>query len=120
MRSPFLARLTALASSPRTAIEDDLGARSFRELYARALHVREALCDGAPSLEGRRVALLAAPGATWVEAFLGVLLGGGVALPLSPLYPPSELAWFAADAAADTVILSPDLAPRAEELVQGR
>src|SRR5829696_460530 len=98
MRSPFLARLTALSGSPRTAIEDDLGARSFSELYARALQVREALCDGAPSLSGRRIALLATPGAAWVEAFLGILLGGGVALPLSPLYPPSELAWFAEDA----------------------
>jgi malonyl-CoA/methylmalonyl-CoA synthetase len=120
MRSPFIARLAALAESPRIAVEDDLGSRSFTELYARALHVREALCDGAPSLEGRRIALLAEPGAAWVESFFGILLGGGVALPLSPLYPPSELAWFAADAEADAVILSPELAPRAEHLVQGR
>lgn len=120
MNSPLLARLQTLAASPRIAIEDDLGHRSFADLHARALHVREALCDGASSLAGRRIVLLAAPGTAWVEAFLGVLLGGGVVLPLSPQYPPSELAWFAADAGADTVILSPELAPRAEELVQGR
>jgi malonyl-CoA/methylmalonyl-CoA synthetase len=120
MRSPFLARLEALGQSPRIAVEDDLGSRSFIELHARALHVREALCDGAPSLDGRRIALLAEPGAAWVEAFLGILLAGGVAVPLSPLYPPSELAWFAVDAGADTVILSTALAPCAQELVQGR
>jgi malonyl-CoA/methylmalonyl-CoA synthetase len=120
MRSPLLARLYKLASMQHVAVEDDIGSRSFAELYARALRVREALCDGAPSLEGRRVALLAAPGTAWVESFFGILLGGGVVLPLSPLYPPSELAWFAADAGADTVVFSADLEARAEELVKGR
>src|SRR5262245_2017210 len=120
MRSPFLARLATVATSPQIAIEDDFVSRSFTEIYARALHVREALCDCAPSLEGRRIALLSAPGVAWVEAFLGISLAGGVALPLSPLYPPAELGWFAADAEADTVILSPEPSSRAHELVQGR
>jgi malonyl-CoA/methylmalonyl-CoA synthetase len=120
MRSPFLARLHALASSHRLAVEDDLVRRSFAELYDRALRARAALCEGRASLEGRRVAVLVSPGAAWVEAFLGVLLGGGVALPLSPLYPPGELAWFGDDAGADTLILSADLAARAADLSVGR
>ena len=120
MRSPFLARLQALASSDRLAVEDDLVRRSFAELHDRALRARAALCDGQASLEGRRIALLVSPGAAWVEAFLGVILGGGVALPLSPLYPPSELAWFGDDAGADTLILSADLAARAGDLARGR
>ncbi len=114
MRSPLLARVRSLAEADRTAIEDDHGRRSFRDLYARALGAREALCAGAGSLEGRRVVLLVSPGAAWVEAFLGVLLGGGVAVPLSPLYPPAELAWFADDAGADTAIVSADLADGAD------
>lgn len=120
MRSPFLARLHALAASDRLAIEDDLVRRSFAELYDRALRARATLCDGRASLEGRRVAILASPSAAWVEAFLGVLLGGGVALPLSPLYPPHELAWFGDDAGADTLIVSADLAAHGVELARGR
>ncbi len=120
MRSPFLARLHALAASDRLAIEDDLVRRSFAELYDRALRARATLCDGRASLEGRRVAILVSPSAAWVEAFLGVLLGGGVALPLSPLYPPHELAWFGDDAGADTLILSTDLAAHGVELARGR
>ncbi len=38
----------------------------------------------------------------------------------SPLYPPSELAWFGDDAGADTLILSADLAARAADLAVGR
>jgi malonyl-CoA/methylmalonyl-CoA synthetase len=120
MRSPFLARLHELASSDRLAVEDDAVRRSFAELHDRALRARAALCEGRASLEGRRVAILVSPGAAWVETFLGVVLGGGVALPLSPLYPPGELAWFGDDAGADTLVLSADLAPRAAELAKGR
>ena len=120
MRSPFLARLHALAASDRLAVEDDAVRRSFAQLHDRALRARAALCDGQASLEGRRIAILVSPGAAWVEAFLGVVLGGGVALPLSPLYPPSELAWFGDDAGADTLVLSADLASRAVDLAKGR
>lgn len=113
MRSPLLARLESLASRGGIAVEDDQGHRSFTELYERALRVRTALCAGAGSLNGRRVALLAAPGASWVEAFAGILLAGGVVVPLSALYPAAELAWFCGDAGADTLILSDDLVPLA-------
>jgi malonyl-CoA/methylmalonyl-CoA synthetase len=123
MHSPFLARLEALAEAPlgnRPAIEDDGGILSFSALFAGALRARAALCAGAPSLEGRRVALLVTPGGAWVEAFVGILLGGGVAVPLSPLYPPAELAWFAADAGADTLVVSAELEARAEAMIAGR
>jgi malonyl-CoA/methylmalonyl-CoA synthetase len=122
MHSPFLDRLAELAEGAPAAIavEDDEGRRSFAELHARARAVAAALAEGAPSLAGRRVVLLASPGAAWLEGFLGIIAGGGITLPLSPLYPPAELAWFAEDAEADTVILSPDLAPRAGELTKGR
>jgi malonyl-CoA/methylmalonyl-CoA synthetase len=60
------------------------------------------------------------PGAAWLEAFLGVLDAGGVAVPLSPLYPAAELAWFAADAGADTCIVAEELDDRASSMVQGR
>ena len=43
-----------------------------------------------------------------------------MAVPLSPLYPPAELAWFAADAGADTAIVAPELDDCASALVAGR
>ena len=126
MRSPFLSRLQALATPlagggrDRIAIEDAHGSRSFEALYEGALRAQRALSPGITSLAGRRVAILLPPGAAWVEAFVGVLLGGGIAVPLSPLYPPSELAWFAADADADTVIVAEELDDRAAAMVAGR
>jgi len=121
MRSPFLARFRGLAAGhPAVAIEDDQGSRSFSALYEGALRAREALCSGTTSLEGRRVAILLPPGAAWVEAFLGIVAGGGVAVPLSPLYPPAELSWFAADAGADTAIVAAELDERASLLAAGR
>jgi malonyl-CoA/methylmalonyl-CoA synthetase len=122
MRSPFLARLRALAEGRpeggRPAIEDDHGSRSFAALHEGALRARAALCSGTTSLDGRRVAILLPPGAAWVEAFLGVLAGGGIAVPLSPLYPPADLAWFAADAGADTLIVAEELDERAAGMVK--
>ena len=102
-------RLRRLAEHDRVAIEDDRGATSFQELRERALRARDVLCAGAPSIAGRRVILLMSPGASWLEAFLGILIGGGVALPLSPLYPEPELVWFAANAEADTLVIGEDL-----------
>ncbi len=123
MRSPFLARLRALAkdrSGGRPAIIDDHGSRSYTALYEGALRARESLCPGNTSLAGRRVVILLPPGAAWVEAFVGVLAAGGVAVPLSPLYPAAELGWFAADADADTVIVSEDFDDRAGPMKEGR
>jgi malonyl-CoA/methylmalonyl-CoA synthetase len=92
------------------------------DLYENALRARSTLTAGAPSLSlsGRRVVLLASPGAAWVEAFFGIILGGGVAVPVSPLYPPAELAWLADDADADTLILSDDMIERAALMSAGR
>ncbi|MFT3774443.1 MAG: AMP-binding protein [Minicystis sp.] len=123
MRSPFLTRLAALAEGrpgSRTAIEDDHGSQSFSALYEGALRAREALCPRNTSLAGRRVAILLSPCAAWVEAFTGVILGGGVAVPLSPLYPAAELGWFAADADADTVIVGEEHDDRAGPMTAGR
>lgn len=120
MSSPFVSRLRSFAGSSRPAVVGDTASRSFAELYDRALAASANLRAGAPSLEGRRVILLATPGAAWVEAFFGILLAGGVAVPLSPLYPPGELAWFADDAGADAIVISDDLVDRAALMTRAR
>jgi len=123
MRSPFLSRLEALAldrPGSRIAVEDDHGSRTFPALYEGALRAREVLAPRNTSLAGRRVAILLSPGVAWIEAFAGVVLAGGVAVPLSPLYPAGELGWFAADADADTVIVGEEHDDRAGAMIQGR
>ena len=119
MASPFVERLSALTTSSRVALEDDAVQRSFSDLLERALRIRGALCDGAPSLAGERIALLASPGAAWVEAFLGVVLAGGIVLSLSPVYPAAELAWFVEDAGVRRIIASDDLLGVAAPLAAG-
>jgi malonyl-CoA/methylmalonyl-CoA synthetase len=101
-------------------MQDESEARSFNELVEGALAARAALCQGARSLEGARVGILASPGVRWIEAFFGAILGGGVAVPLSPLYPPSELAWFGEDAEISHVVISADQLERGRELSVGR
>ncbi|WP_236644248.1 AMP-binding protein [Sorangium cellulosum] len=124
-------RLAQLGSSARTAVEDDRGQTTFAALTERALRVRGALlADGGrrgadalanpSSLEGERILLLVPPGAAWVSAFLGVLLAGGIALPLSALYPPAELAWLASDAGVRRLIVGDELAGVAAPIAQGR
>ncbi|WP_437688062.1 AMP-binding protein [Sorangium sp. So ce176] len=131
MTSPLAERLSQLGSSARTAVEDDRGRTTFAELMERALRVRGALLAGGArrgaeqgaspsSLEGERVLLLVPPGTAWVSAFLGVILAGGIALPLSPLYPPAELAWLAGDAGVRRILLGDELAAVAAPIAEGR
>jgi len=123
MVSPLVTRLASLARSDALAVEDEQTRRSFAELWDRAQRARGTLLlghEGKTSLEGRAVAILVSPGATWLEAFFGVILAGGVALPLSPLYPPTELLWFGEDARAEMVIVSEDHQERAALLCAGR
>jgi malonyl-CoA/methylmalonyl-CoA synthetase len=110
--------LSALLARPEgdVALVDDRGALSWGELRDRALRVAGALGD----LRGRRVALLVRQDADAVASLLGVLFAGGMAVPLSPAYPASELGWFGDDADVDTVILSAEHAGLAAELVRGR
>ena len=108
--------MALIAPSPRAAIVDDRGTSTYDQLLDRARRAAGALGP----LAGRRVALLVAQDADWVVAFLGTLLAGGVAVPLSPAYPPAELAWFCDDSGADTAIVSAEHAARAAALAPGR
>ncbi len=120
MSSPLVARLHARKHEQRLAVQDDLEARTFADLWDGALRARATLLDGRASLDGDVVALFASPGARWLEAFVGIILAGGVVLPLSPQYPAPELAWFGQDAHAKIVIVSDDLRERAALLCENR
>ena len=123
MNSPLLARLLQLraaASSTVGAVVDDEGRRPLGELLDRAAAIAGHLQGQVGLRPGDRVVLLASPSGAWVETFFAILLAGGVAVPLSPSYPAAELVWFADDAAARLVLVSPDLRERAEAMGAGR
>ncbi len=120
MTSPLTSRLLALRSSPRTALAGDTCDRSFTDLLDRAVTIAGALRTSAGLTTGQRVVLLASPGVAWVEAFLAIVLAGGIAVPLSPSYPPAELAWFADDAGAAAVLYSADQEDRAALMLRDR
>jgi malonyl-CoA/methylmalonyl-CoA synthetase len=98
----LVGRLRALGARDDLALVDAGGAASHRALWAAACEVAAGL--GGP-LGGEPVALLAPPGRAWVAAFFGVVLAGGVALPLSPLHPEDEVRYFVADSGARRALL---------------
>ena len=120
MTSPLLDRILALAGSSRPAIVDDDGALTGAALIDRASRVAASLLAGADGLAGARVALLAPQDRDWLAAFFGILLAGGVPVPLSPAYPAAELAWFADDAGCTHALIGPPLAALAADLTRGR
>ena len=105
------------AASSRVAVFDQTGSATFADL---ALHAGRVATRLGAKLDGARVGILVEPNAQWVTTLLGVWLAGGVAVPLSPLYPAAELAWFCADADVETVVVSANFGALASELRAGR
>jgi malonyl-CoA/methylmalonyl-CoA synthetase len=101
-------------------VVDARGTHTFAAIDARARVVAAALLDGRASLEGARVALLIGPGATFLEAFFGVLLAGGAVVVLSPLHPPAETEYFCADAEVAQILVSPEYADAIAPVSAGR
>ncbi len=98
------------AGGARPAVEDDLETVSFSELGERAGRVAAAL--RARGLGGARVAMLVTQGSRWLEAFFGIVLAGGVAVPLSPLHPEAEQRWFVDVSGSKALLVSDELAER--------
>lgn len=118
--SALLAGLRALAARDTPAISEPAPQAAprritFERLLAESRGLARALCrrlGDRPSLSGERVALLVSPGISWVRTLFAIVYAGGVAVPLSPLHPVSELAYFADDADVAAVFLSADLDDR--------
>jgi malonyl-CoA/methylmalonyl-CoA synthetase len=118
--SRILARWLAHADDPRPVAHDAAGTTAWREAVARADRVAGALLAGRASLEGARIALLVTPGADFIACLFGVLRAGGCAVILSPIHPPPETAYFLDDSGAETILASPELAPRLGAVAGGR
>jgi malonyl-CoA/methylmalonyl-CoA synthetase len=89
-------------------------------LLGRAARAAHTLLDGARSLSGRRVAILAPPGIDFLVALFGAWRAGATVVVLSPLHPRAESEFFCDHAAVDTLVVDPTLAELARPLVADR
>ncbi|GAB2659641.1 class I adenylate-forming enzyme family protein [Prescottella soli] len=80
------------------------GARlTYAQLWTSASRVAGGLLDRGVDI-GDRVAIRLPNGARWVQAFLGVLLAGGVPVPVHPGYPDAMVRHIVADSGSDSVL----------------
>jgi long-chain acyl-CoA synthetase len=81
-----------------------LGTRfSYRTLRNMAESFAAALLDN--GLEpGRRVIIYVPNSVQWVVAWLGIQRAGGVCVPITPIYTPSDLAYIANDSEAQAIV----------------
>ena len=112
--SRLLDRVLDPARAERIAIEGDQATApvTYRALAERARALGRRLGGGPGGLRGAPVAFLYPPGAAHVEALLGVMAAGGLAVPLSPLHTRPELQQLLADAAPTRVLCAPELRDR--------
>ncbi len=102
------------------AVVDRRGGATYAALLAAADEVAARLLAGRASLEGERVALLAAPGAPFVAGLLGAWRAGGVAVPLAPSHPPAEHVHVLDDSGAAHALVDAGNATRLAPLSAGR
>jgi malonyl-CoA/methylmalonyl-CoA synthetase len=102
----------------RVAIDDDWQSVTFAALATHAERVAAQLV-AANLGHGARVAMLVTQSARWVEAFFGIVLAGGVAVPLSHLHPEAEQRWFVEASGARGLIVSEDLEPKVAGYSEG-
>ncbi len=108
--------LDRFARARGTAVIDAHGEHGYAELRERAARVAARVGDG----RGRRVGILASPGADFVSAFFGVVSSGACAVVLSPLHPAVESAFFCDDADVDLVFVTGDQVERARTFAGSR
>jgi len=106
--SPLLARWQSLSASPALAVLDAAGSVSFQSAAERSRQLAAQLCSS--GLGGCRIGLSSLPDRDWVEAFWAILLAGGSVVPISPLHPPPERAFFLRQSGARAQLVSASLA----------
>lgn len=106
--SHLLDTLLDVSRGDRPALAADTSTLSYRQLVKRCFALAARLSTGGP-LGGAPVAFLYPPGPAYVEALLGVMAAGGLAVPLSPLHTPPELAALLADARPVRLLCHPEL-----------
>jgi amino acid adenylation domain-containing protein len=104
-RSPLLEQMrqAGLASPDRPAVMDDTGSLTHREVWDRAGQLAAILLEGGLEPEGH-VGFWAQQNCDLLVGVLGILLAGGVYVPLDPTYPEDRLRYVTASADLVTVV----------------
>ncbi|MDX1501974.1 MAG: acyl-CoA synthetase [Thermoanaerobaculia bacterium] len=110
MPIPLLERV--LAHGDRPAVLDAEGRHPYTELIDASARAARRLLAGRSDLGEGRVAFLTPPGAVYPTVQWGIWRAGGVAVPLSTLHPPPELAYTVEDSGAEIVVGHPGFEER--------
>ena len=81
--------------------------RSYRELMENAESVRKGLCE--ESFQGKHIALIGSSSVEWIEAYLGIITGQAVAVPLDAGLPVEDLIDLLNRSDAEALFLSPKI-----------
>ncbi|XP_033075257.1 malonate--CoA ligase ACSF3, mitochondrial isoform X1 [Trachypithecus francoisi] len=98
----------ALAFGDRTALVDQHGRHTYRELYSRSLRLSQEICRlrgcVGGDLRGERVSFLCANDASYVVAQWASWMSGGVAVPLYRKHPAAQLEYVICDSQSSVVL----------------
>lgn len=116
VRSVLVDRLRDVVAKrgDQVAVENDAETLSYGALWQRATAIAGELSRR--GLAGERVGLLAEPGPSWVEAFVGCLLAGTTAVALTDLYAEQELSSLIRASRARSILASDSLLPLASRV----
>ncbi len=103
-----------------TAVIDDSGQYSYRELLNLSSGIAAGLLAGSVDLAEQRIAFLFPPGVGYVSALWGIWRAGGVAVPLGLTHPTPELEYVLDDTEASTLLVDTSLIDRVSQLAQDR
>ena len=88
----------------KTAIVDQQGNHCYEKLLESARQAASVILAGKGDLEERRVAFLVPSGIDYVVVQWGIWLAGGIAVPLCPSHPVTELEYVLENSKADLLI----------------
>ncbi|XP_058530022.1 malonate--CoA ligase ACSF3, mitochondrial isoform X2 [Ochotona princeps] len=112
----------ALLFRDRTALVDQHGRHTYRDLYRRSLQLSQELCRlrGSQDLREERVSFLCSNDASYVVAQWASWMSGGIAVPLYRKHPAAQLEYYIQDSQSSVVVASPEhmelLSPVARKL----
>ena len=102
----------------RIALVDDGGSYTYDDLLERSADLAVCLLEGGKDLGEARVAFLVPRDFNYAWVQWGIWRAGGIAVPLSELYPLPELEFFVADSSAEILIVHPSLAEELRPLTE--
>ena len=113
----ILARNLAAGRHDKPAFIDPRGSWTYGQLNGRARRFAQALTAAGVRAD-ERVLICLTDTIDWPTAFLGAMLGGGVAVPLNTLLTEDDYRFMLADSRASALVVSDTLYPRFDDLIR--